>query len=112
MPDPNCQLCKAEHLTEWLYEDQTCWVAVCSTCNPDVIVVYRNHGTYVPEAPLAHMLSVARRLFGDKLLLDFTMRSIPEHFHFHVRHFNRDQIERCIREIGLPINIQEFKFRL
>jgi hypothetical protein len=84
-----CDLCEAARITEWFYEDDTCWVAECEICEVPM-VVWKFHGNAPPEADVEHMLarlgSVAdERLGVDGWSFDRVMRQIPDHFHAHAR---------------------------
>ena len=85
--DDTCVLCAAERITPWYHEDDVCWVADCDICATPM-VVWRWHGTDVPEADLAHMLArladAADGVF-DGHYVDDNMRNIPGHFHAHAR---------------------------
>lgn len=84
-----CELCEAARLTEWFYEDDRCWVAVCEVCEVPM-VVWKQHGNEPPEAEVEHMLHqlslVADRQLGAGVWsFDRVMRQIPDHFHAHAR---------------------------
>jgi hypothetical protein len=82
-----CLLCAAERITPWYHEDDVCWVADCEICATPM-VVWRWHGTDVPEADREHMMgrlaAVADQVF-DGHYVDGHMRNIPDHFHAHAR---------------------------
>src|SRR5438128_476590 len=48
-----CQLCAAERVTAWHYEDDDCWVADCLVCATPMIV-WRTHG--LPDDELEALL--------------------------------------------------------
>ena len=75
-----CELCKAEKITEWLYEDEVCWIAKCKTCNGWMIVL-RHHGEPT-EGELQHLQKVSKRFFPDKKWRGFR-RVIKDHWHEH-----------------------------
>ena len=85
--DSSCLLCRAERITPWFHEDETCWVAECEICATPM-VVWRSHGTDPPGDERDHMLAqlgaVAATELGDHWI-DGTMRKIPDHFHAHAR---------------------------
>ena len=82
-----CELCAAERITPWYYEDEICWVAECEICETPM-VVWRQHGIDVPPAELQHMHERLREVavahFGAIYIDDF-MRNIPDHYHAHGR---------------------------
>ena len=51
---PTCDLCKAQKMTPWFHEDDTCWIAECDICAVPM-VVWRFHGPCPPDEHLAHM---------------------------------------------------------
>jgi Zn ribbon nucleic-acid-binding protein len=79
----SCPLCKAEKLTWWYYEDSLCWIADCKTCGVPLAVLKRHTTQPTPEE-VEHMVQIAKKLFPGKRI-DFTMKSILGHFHFHTR---------------------------
>jgi hypothetical protein len=82
-----CLLCAAERITPWYHEDDVCWIADCEICATPM-VVWRWHGTDVPDDDRRHMLdrlaTVAGQVF-DGHYVDGHMRNIPGHFHAHAR---------------------------
>ena len=44
---PDCELCEAARITEWFFEDDTCWVADCEVCDVPM-VVWKQHGREPP----------------------------------------------------------------
>jgi hypothetical protein len=86
---PDCELCEAARITEWFYEDDTCWVADCEICNVPM-VVWKSHGSQPPESEVEHMLARLGSVADDRLgvdgwSFDRVMRQIPGHFHAHAR---------------------------
>ncbi len=85
--DPDCPLCRAERITPWFHEDDTCWIAACEICNTPM-VVWRGHGIDPPEAERSHMLARLAEVATAELgahWVDGNMRNIPDHFHAHSR---------------------------
>ena len=85
--DPDCPLCKAERITPWHHEDDTCWIADCEICATPM-VVWRGHGIHPPDEERAHMLTELARVADgvfDGHWVDGNMRNIPDHFHAHAR---------------------------
>jgi hypothetical protein len=82
-----CLLCKADRLTRWYHEDDTCWIAECEICEVPM-VVWRWHGVQPPAEHLAHMerhlAEVAAAELGE-YYVDGHMRNIPDHWHAHAR---------------------------
>lgn len=83
-----CLLCEAEHITEWLHEDEECWAAECMVCRTPMIV-WRSHG--LPDAALeaallARLERIAAERYGDGgYWVDPERRRIPDHWHAHAR---------------------------
>jgi hypothetical protein len=84
-----CQLCQAKRVTRRYHEDAICWVADCKQCGPGVpMVVYREHGTPPTPSHLEHMIETLKLCAPPRrggYALDGSMRSIPDHFHIHLR---------------------------
>jgi hypothetical protein len=84
-----CELCEAARITEWFYEDETCWVADCEVCLVPM-VVWKQHGKDPPDVVVDHMLAELGRVADERLgagvwSFDRVMRQIPDHFHAHAR---------------------------
>jgi len=84
-----CELCEAARLTEWFYEDETCWIAECEQCYVPM-VVWKQHDPSPPQAvrdTMCELLgSVVRASYRfDGYYIDDNMRSIPHHYHAHAR---------------------------
>jgi hypothetical protein len=88
-----CELCAAERVTEWFYEDELCWVAECEACYVPM-VVWKRHDPTPPEEVRAVLLDrlrnvvVALYTFGSSesgFWIDEHMRTIPTHYHAHAR---------------------------
>jgi len=95
--DPSCELCRAEGITEWFYEDEICWCALCRHCHVPMVVLKRHteHPT-LPEAIhlLCTLWKVANQYFGMNpqddwgnlnWWLDPTPRKNKGHVHYHAR---------------------------
>jgi hypothetical protein len=84
----DCQLCDAERLTAWFYEDELCWIAECEICYVPM-VVWRRHGTTPPADVLSHMHEQLARVAEKELprghYIDDKLRKIPDHYHAHAR---------------------------
>jgi hypothetical protein len=84
----DCLLCAAERVTDWLHEDEDCWVAECMVCRTPM-VVWRTHGLPDPEretALLAHLERVAAGRYGEAgYWVDRERRRNPDHWHAHAR---------------------------
>lgn len=86
--DPSCELCRAERLTEWFYEDDECWIAECEQCDVPM-VVWKRHDPNPPEeirvVLLARLSDVVIRFYGYEHWVDERLRTIPTHWHAHAR---------------------------
>jgi hypothetical protein len=84
----DCLLCSAERVTEWLHEDEDCWIANCLVCMTPMIV-WRTHG--LPEESveaelLGRLELIAADRYGDGgYWIDPERRRIPDHWHAHAR---------------------------
>jgi len=78
--DSNCPLCRKEKLTEWLWNDNICWVCDCSNCRQPMIVL--NHHGEPTERELEHMKIISKKLFPDKRWRG-VRRQFKDHFHEH-----------------------------
>jgi hypothetical protein len=82
-----CQLCAAERVTAWHYEDDDCWVADCLVCATPMIV-WRTHGLPDDELEallLARLARVAEARYPHGHWIDGERRRIPDHWHAHAR---------------------------
>jgi hypothetical protein len=86
--DEDCLLCTAERVTDWLLEDDVCWIADCLVCMTPMIV-WRTHGLPDPEleASMVERLEhVAAARYGEGgYYVDPERRRIPDHWHAHAR---------------------------
>jgi|GEM_PF-1316548 len=81
----SCELCDNERVTTRHYEDAVVWAADCKTCGVPMVVL-RRHSTKPTKEELKVAMDVARQLAkatGGKI--DKKRRSIPDHWHVHVR---------------------------
>ena len=84
----DCQLCAAERVTAWLFEDDECWIADCLVCATPM-VVWKPHG--LPEPALEKsLLALLERAASDRYgrdgyWIDPERRRIPDHWHAHAR---------------------------
>jgi hypothetical protein len=82
-----CQLCSAERVTSWHFEDDRCWVADCLICATPMIV-WRTHGLPDPELErelLERLAEVAAARYPQGYWIDGERRRIPGHWHAHAR---------------------------
>jgi hypothetical protein len=89
LPGPDeCELCRAERVTEWFHEDELCWVAECEQCYVPM-AVWKNHDPNPAEEVRielhARLRDVVDAHYGFEYWLDDNMRSIPTHYHVHAR---------------------------
>ena len=83
-----CLLCRGERLTEWHFEDETCWIADCMVCATPMIV-WRTHG--LPDSETERLLVerldlIATSRYGlGGYWIDGERRRIPDHWHAHAR---------------------------
>jgi hypothetical protein len=86
-----CQLCAAERLTVWHFEDDQCWVTDCIVCGTPMIV-WRSHG--LPDADgeralLERLQTIAAQRYPAGFWIDGERRKIPDHWHAHARPADR-----------------------
>lgn len=83
-----CDLCDAERITPWYFEDDLCWVAECEFCAVPMVVL-RNHEPDPPEAVKlvlhGRLAAVVAEHVGFDYWVDDKMRNIPDHYHAHAR---------------------------
>ena len=93
-----CPLCAAEQVTQWLFDDDECWIADCLVCATPM-VVWRPHGLPDPELEqrlLSRLAQAAADRYGEGgFWIDEVRRRIPDHWHAHARpaggFFDRDR---------------------
>lgn len=97
---PDCELCQAARFTEWLYEDDECWIAECESCEVPM-VVWKQHRARPDDAIRLRLherlIAVVGEVFVDEVYVDDNMRSIPDHYHAHARargKWGRQRLER------------------
>lgn len=85
-----CPLCKLEKLTEWYYEDPDGRFVIldCKTCGVPMAVL-REHTMDVDVDLRFEMCEQLAKVAFQKYQFDWFLsavpRSIPDHFHAHVR---------------------------
>src|SRR5437588_4733090 len=82
-----CQLCDADRVTDWHFEDEECWVADCIVCGTPMIV-WRIHGLPsedLEQVLLARLREVAGARYPGGFWIDGERRRIPDHWHAHAR---------------------------
>jgi hypothetical protein len=83
-----CDLCRADRLTEWFYEDDDCWIAECTICATPM-VVWKVHDRRPPADVLdrlhTRLAEVVATHFTFDHYVDDEMRRIPAHYHAHAR---------------------------
>jgi len=78
----NCPLCELKIITRLYYEDPMFVIIDCATCKVPM-VVFRPHREPTKEEQ-EKMVTKAKELFPDRVP-DFRRRSIPDHWHMHMR---------------------------
>ncbi|MCK4358985.1 MAG: hypothetical protein KAW92_09625 [Candidatus Cloacimonetes bacterium] len=81
-----CELCKAEKLTHWYYEDDLIWIADCKTCKCPMTVLRKHHKTFTNEEKF-YIIDKIMELFGRTAYkyIDWNMKTIKNHAHCHLR---------------------------
>jgi hypothetical protein len=86
--DIDCDLCRAERLSEWFHEDDECWIAECTICDTPM-VVWRQHDPSPPPDVRSRLHERLARVvvahFDFEHYVDDHMRRIPDHYHAHAR---------------------------
>ena len=88
MSERECELCVADRVTEWFYEDDECWIAECEACYVPMVVWKRHDPNPSEEERVgmhARLSQVVVEHYGFEHWLDDNMRSIPTHYHAHAR---------------------------
>lgn len=84
-PKP-CELCEAKPITPRYWEDAICWIADCKQCPGVPMAVFKPHGTQPTRRQFEHMVELLKMCGkGRRYELDDSMRSIPDHYHVHLR---------------------------
>ena len=88
MPISSCELCAADRMTTWWFEDDLCGVAECDACGVPM-VVWKTHDPAPPAdvkaALLDRLRSVADEHGPRNYWIDDRLRTIPDHYHAHAR---------------------------
>jgi hypothetical protein len=83
---PECELCQARPETRIYYQDALCWVADCKSCGTPMVVLRRHSTTPTPdEVAVMVKLLVEAAPPDQELKIDFQRRSVPGHWHAHLR---------------------------
>lgn len=77
----DCELCRAEKLTEWKYEDDVVFVCRCVSHPDKWLIVLKRHTSQPTQEEMEYMRKIAERFFPSKQFRG--PKSIPEHFHLH-----------------------------
>lgn len=85
----NCELCARVRITRVHFEDDRWWVVDCLFCGVPM-AVYKRHVANPSAKVKAEARGLLRALFPPKPLegppeFDDSMRSIPDHYHMHMR---------------------------
>ena len=83
----DCLLCRAERVTAWHFEDDSCWVADCVVCATPMVVL-RAHAlpdVAVEEELLSRLSKIASERYPEGFWIDGERRRIPDHWHAHAR---------------------------
>ena len=82
-----CPLCRLaagrDRVSRVWYEDGFCVVVTCRSCGVPMVVLKR-HTAEANCREVSRLLRVVMRLFPGRRV-DFRRRSIPDHYHLHVR---------------------------
>lgn len=85
----SCELCQAQKLTTWHYEDEHIWIADCIICGVPMVVLKRHAAKpseFEDELMERKLVEIADREVGPgKYNVDKWPRRIPDHIHYHAR---------------------------
>ena len=88
MSTSSCELCTADRLTTWWFDDEVCWVAECDACGVPM-VVWKVLDPFPPAAVKAELLNRLRTVADEygppSYWIDDRLRTIPDHYHAHAR---------------------------
>jgi hypothetical protein len=86
LKNKDCDLCLAEKITERYHEGDTFWVADCKTCGVPM-AVYKWHMVRLSVSDFDLLCDILKIYFPEhpREKYDFKRRSIPDHFHMHLR---------------------------
>lgn len=80
-----CPLCERKLITKLYYEDGDLWVVDCKTCGVPMVVM-KGHSTFIADEDYSYMMHKIQEIFGETgYIVDSEMRTIPEHYHVHLR---------------------------
>jgi len=77
-----CPLCRAEKITEWLYEDDRIYICRCKSHPSKWMVVLKKHTSRPSNEELSYMFRKAKEEIGAGVKLRGP-NSILDHFHLH-----------------------------
>ena len=99
----DCQLCCAKKLSTQYYETSRYWIAKCVSCNCPIIVCVE-HVTNVEQALIDEILLVCNKIFDmSKFDIDFKMKTMDNHFHFHLRPKVKKETENMVEEVKVDV---------
>jgi len=78
-----CDLCDLKKKTLWYYEDEYFIVCDCKKCRVPMIVLKR-HDTELTPYESQRLLKLLTK-FAERKRVSFVRRSIPDHWHMHIR---------------------------
>ncbi len=78
-----CKLCNLEHKSIWHYEDEYFVVCDCKKCRVPMIVLKR-HDTELTPYESQRLIELLTK-FAERKRVSFVRRSIPDHWHMHIR---------------------------
>ena len=78
-----CKLCDLKKKTIWHYEDEYFVVCDCKKCHVPMIVLKR-HDTELTPYESQRLIQLLTK-FAERKRISFIRRSIPDHWHMHIR---------------------------
>lgn len=80
--EKDCPLCELQKLTKWYFDEDDFVVIECLKCKIPMYV-WKDH-SFPTGKEIEMLIEHAHNNFPDRDF-DFKRRTIPEHYHFHMR---------------------------
>jgi len=82
MKNNKCPLCRLKKITEWYESTDEYVICDCKKCKVPMLV-WRSH-TFPSKEKQKELEEIAMKMF-PKRTIDSRRRTIPDHYHFHIK---------------------------